>query len=229
MIARNAGISMHPTGANFSYGSDVRIRLWRFNLAHRTKQLFIPVLVACNAIMFTAVDSHAQSKSTNEVAASSPRKLVGLHTNSAFYPYGWKYRGPPPFHSPTHSQVMLKRGNRHALLLERKLPRTSQLVEAVVTDAIEIDDPNDPLRVAHICYFEGSEADASRPSIIAEVRFARHCDMKTKLVTRAWRINLESEKFEPLSSTRGLICEYGTVSRGGFDFREQCPTYNFRF
>lgn len=160
----------------------------------------------------------------------APKELIGLETNGPFFPSGWKQIGSDGFGRSPYILTTLRRDKTYAMLLERQLnePKKGERIRAVVTDAIGVGNPTSYHRFSHLCYFPGEEATKTTSNILAEIGFTKYCDMKTTLIRRAWRINLETGKFDPLISTKGLTCEYGYVSLGEPDFREGCPTYSFR-
>lgn len=101
-------------------------------------------------------------------------------------------------------------------------------MRVIVTDAIRVDNPTSNHKFSRLCYWPADEAKKTESNIFANVGFAKFCDMKTTLIRRAWKVNLQTGKFDPIPNTKGLVCEYGFVSLGEPDFREGCPTYNWR-
>lgn len=159
-----------------------------------------------------------------------PRDFVGIQLVGTNYPDGWKQIASDGFGRSPYIMTTITKGPRHILLLEKKVGETkiNERLRVVVADAISVTNPTNPLKFARLCYFEGQEATKNEANILANVRFARYCDMKTRIIRRAWKINLEAGKFEPIQDTKKLICEYGFVSNGDTDFREGCPTYGLR-
>lgn len=160
----------------------------------------------------------------------NPEDLVGLETIGPIYPYGWQQIGSDGFGSSQYILTTLRNGNFYALLLKRQLnaPKNGERILSAITDAIRVDNPTSELKFSRLCYFAGDEAKKTESNIFANVGFARYCDMKTTLIRRAWKANLQTGKFDPIKDTKGLICEYGFVSIGDTDFREGCPTYGLR-
>lgn len=170
---------------------------------------------------------------TSAVGATAdpdPKDLIGLATNGPFYPSGWRQISSDGFGRSPYFLTTLRRSKAYVMLLERQVskPKSGERIRAVVTDAIAVVNPTSYRRFSRICYLAGEEANKMRSNILAEVRFAKFCDMTTALVRRAWRINLQTGKFDPIQNTRGLTCEYGYVALGEPDSREGCPSYNWR-
>lgn len=161
---------------------------------------------------------------------TDPKDLIGIETYGPSYPSDWAQIESSGFGSSPYILTTLQRNKDYALLLKRQLnkPRRGERIRSTVTDAIGITDPTNHHRFSRLCYFRGEEATKTSSNIFAEVRFVKSCDMKTVLIRRAWKINLETGKFDPLTTTKGLTCEYGLVSLGELDSREGCPTYNWR-
>ncbi len=168
----------------------------------------------------------------DKIAASKPdpTDLIGIETNGPFFPSGWKQVGSDGFGRSPYILTTLRRDKTYAMLLEKQLnePKKNERIRTVVTDAIRVGNPTSYHRFSRLCYFSDTEATKTTSNILAEVGFVKYCDMKTTLIRRAWRINLETGKFDSLTSTKGLICEYGLVSLGEPDFREGCSSYNWR-
>ena len=162
--------------------------------------------------------------------APNPAELIGLETIGPIYPNGWNQIGSDGFGSSEYMLTTLRNGNSYALLLKRQLntPKAGERIHSVITDAIRVDNPTSQLKFSRLCYFSGDEAKKTESNIFANVGFARYCDMKTTLIRRAWKANLQTGKFDPIKDTKGLVCEYGFVSIGDTDFREGCPTYGLR-
>jgi hypothetical protein len=161
---------------------------------------------------------------------SDPKDLIGIETYGPSYPSGWTQIESSGFGSSPYILTTLQRDKEYALLLKKQLnkPKKGERIRSTVTDAIGVRNPTNHHRFSRLCYFSGEEATKTSSNIFAEVGFVRYCDMKTALIRRAWKINLETGKFDPLITTKGVTCEYGLVSLGELDSREGCPTYNWR-
>jgi hypothetical protein len=177
------------------------------------------------------------SLSTEAFAADKPLKqlprpvdLIGLEIVSPIYPSGWKLIGSDGFGTSPFVLNTLRNGETYGLTLEKLLakPKKGEPIRVRITDAIRVDNPTSQLRFARLCYFSGDESKKTESNIFANVGFVRYCDLKTTLIRRAWKANLQTGKFDEIKDTKGLVCEYGFVSIGDTDFREGCPTYGLR-
>lgn len=159
--------------------------------------------------------------------AASLKALIGLEIVGTTYPNGWTQIGSDGFGSSPYTLSTLRNSKTYGLLLERKMaePKKGERIHVVVTDAIRVNDPTNQLKFSRLCYFAGDESRKTESNIFANVGFAKFCDLKTTLIRRAWKVNLQTGKFDSIQNTKGLICEYGFVSIGDTDFREGCPTY----
>jgi hypothetical protein len=194
------------------------------NSIHKfARALMYAVVVALLSAAAFAADKAAK-------ISPDPGELIGLETIGPFYPFGWTQIGSDGFGSSPFMLSTLRNGNLYALLLQRQLnePKRGDRIRAVVTDAIRVDNPTSQLKFSRLCYFAGDESKKTESNIFANVGFARYCDLKTTLIRRAWKANLQTGKFDEIKDTKGLICEYGFVSVGDTDFREGCPTYGLR-
>lgn len=158
----------------------------------------------------------------------NPADLIGREITGVSYPDGWKMVVSDGFGKSLYTFSVLKNGKRYAMLLKKKtnVPKPGERATNRVTDALAVTDPTNRHKFSHVCYFNEKNYQEGE-SIYAEVGFARFCDMKTTLIKRAWRINLETGHFDKLPSTKGLTCGFGYVAAGEPDFREGCPTYNW--
>lgn len=179
------------------------------------------------AVGIVAAVNNAHAQQT----APTPKDLIGLEIKGPFYPWGWEQIGSSGFGSSPYILTTLKLSNKkiYAMLLKRQInkPKKGERIHSIVTDAIRVDNPTSYHRFARLCYLPDDEPNKLKSTIFADVGFAKYCDMKTIIVKRAWKVNLETGKFDALS-TKGLVCEFGLVSVGEPDFREGCPTYNWR-
>lgn len=183
---------------------------------------------------FAVLGSQALTVSIAYADGPDPRRLIGLEITGTSYPDSWKQIGSDGFgRSPIILTTLQNKSKRsYALVLEKQLniPRSGQktkTIQSIVTDAIAVKNPTSYHQFARRCYFE-NPLDAEKNTIYAEVGFNHYCDMKTSLIRRAWQINLATGKFDPITNTHGLTCEFGLISIGEPDFREGCPTYNWR-
>lgn len=188
-------------------------------------------LVAFRIRAFTVLIIQALTVSIAYAGGPDPRSLIGLEIAGVNYPNGWKQIGSDGFGSSSTILTTLKNGKHYAFTLERRTNLSKpgekiKIIRSLVTDAILVSNPTSYHQFARRCYFD--EKDADHGMIYAEVGFRRFCDMKTTLVKRAWRINVETGRFERIANTKGLTCEFGLISVGEPDFREGCPTYNWR-
>jgi hypothetical protein len=183
----------------------------------------IPLITALHSPAIVAADKARPTK-------TDPKDLIGIETYGPSYPSGWTQIGSDGFGASPYILTTLQRNKSYALLLKKQLnePKGGGRIRSVVTDAIDVSNPTSYHRFSRLCYFHGEEATKTNSNIFAEVGFAKYCDMKTTLIRRAWQINLKTGKFDFLTTTKGLTCEYGFVSLGEPDFREVCPTYNWR-
>lgn len=159
------------------------------------------------------------------------RDLIGAQvvgTNQ--YPLGWQNLNDCSYGRSLILCSMLKNGDKQGLILQKQSyePRKKgEKVPATITDAIELKRPNTYDNFAFYCYPLDADPKVIKGySIFAEVRFAKRCDVTTKIIQRAWIMNLDSGKFERVNNTSNLICEYGYALRGEPEFRSDCPGYS---
>ncbi len=159
-------------------------------------------------------------KATESTAKTAPKiaptELIGLETNGPFYPDGWKQVASTGFGKSLVILTTLRRGKQYAMLLERQtnMPKPGERIRSVVTDAISLRNAISYHQTAHLCYAPGQEPSKTTANYLAEVGFAKYCDMKTTLIYRAWKINLQTGKFDVVPSTKGMVCEFGYISIG---------------
>lgn len=153
-----------------------------------------------------------------------PKKLIGQRIQGTAYPDGWRQIGSDGFGRSSYSFVTLQNGKTYALTIEKKLnePKLGERIEAMVIDAILVDNPTSYFKFSRLCYYVGEESKKTESNIIANVGFARYCDRTTRNIKKAWRINLDTGKFDPIENKEKLTCEYGFVSLGEWDFRDNC-------
>ena len=160
------------------------------------------------------------------------RDLIGMTngSNTSKYPLGWIRTGDCTYGRSLVICSMLKNGDQQGLILQRQSyepKRNGENVPAIITDAMKVFKPNSYDHLAFYCYFEGEElSNYDSFKIFSEVRFPKRCDIKTKTIIHAWTMNLETGKFERVSNTKGLLCEYGYTLRGEPEFRNGCPGYS---
>jgi hypothetical protein len=158
------------------------------------------------------------------------RDLIGAQVvGTTQYPFGWQNLNDCSYGRSLILCSMLKNGNKQGLILQKQSyePRKKgEKVPATITDVIELKRPNTYDNFAFYCYPLDADPKVIKGySVFAEVRFAKRCDVTTKIIQRAWTMNLDSGKFEKVNDTKNLICEYGYSLRGEPEFRSGCPGY----
>jgi hypothetical protein len=161
-------------------------------------------------------------------AQPNPADLIGQEITGVSYPNGWVMVASDGYGKSPYIFSVLKNKKQYAILLKKKInkSKTGERTKSLVTDALLVADPTNYHKFSHVCYFSEKNKREGE-SIYAEVGFARFCDMETKAIKRAWRVNLETGHFDQLPSTKNLSCGFGYVAAGEPDFRENCPTYSW--
>ncbi len=158
------------------------------------------------------------------------RDLIGAQVvGTTQYPLGWTLVGDC---SSTESLIIcskIKNKNLEGVVAIKRVYQPNKpgdKVPGIITDATALRRPNTYDSFSFYCYpLDADPKTVKGYSIFAEVRFAKRCDVTTKIIQRAWTMNLVSGKFEIVSDTKNLICEYGYSLRGEPEFRSSCPGY----
>lgn len=192
--------------------------------ASKAFELSAPVLFLVLAV--TAI--HAQAKTPTP----NIKDLIGMTngSNANEYPLGWRKLNDCTYGRSLILCSMLKNEKQEGMILQKKSYQSKTIgesVPALITDAVALTRPDTYESLAFFCYPKQSDPNKTESfEIFAEVRFAKRCDVKTALIHRAWRMNLSTGKFEQISNTKDLVCEYGYRFRGEPEFRRGCPGYS---
>lgn len=189
---------------------------------------FVGVVASVLVALLPVTETCAEAKEP----VPNIKDLVGMTngSNTDEYPLKWRKLGGCTYGRSLILCSMLKNGKQEGMILQklsREPKKIGESVPALITDAIAIKHPRDYDNLAFYCYPKQSDPNKTEAfEIFAEVRFAKRCDVKTTLIQRAWTMNLSTGKFEQVSNTKDLVCEYGLTFRGEPEFRSGCPGYS---